>query len=120
MTTSGPGMTRIVAGESQTPKRRRALEVLNELGFRIYDSGSAFYIWARIPEGYSDAMQLNEALIRGAEVAGVPGSAFSDRDDWDGYMRLCIAREDEVLESAFSRLRKALSPAPKNRAALIE
>ncbi|MBD0373190.1 MAG: pyridoxal phosphate-dependent aminotransferase [Pyrinomonadaceae bacterium] len=94
-------------------KRERAVEVLSELGFKIYDSGSAFYIWARIPEGYHDAMQLNEALIREAGVAAVPGSAFTDRDDWDSYMRLCIAREDEILESAFGRLQKALSPAAK-------
>ncbi|YCH14112.1 ABC transporter substrate-binding protein [Arthrobacter sp. D1-17] len=32
MTTSRPGMTRIVAGESQTPKRRRGLEVALALG----------------------------------------------------------------------------------------
>jgi aminotransferase len=94
-------------------KREMAEEVLTRLGFRIYDSGSAFYVWARIPEGYNDAMQLNEALIREAGVAAVPGSAFTDRDDWDSYMRLCIAREDEVLDSAFSRLEKALSPPPK-------
>lgn len=90
-------------------KRRHAVEILKRLGFRIYDSGSAFYVWARIPEGYTDAMQLNESLIREAKVAAVPGSAFTDRDDWDSYMRLCIAREDEILESAFGRLQKALS-----------
>jgi aminotransferase len=94
-------------------KRKRATEVLSRLGFRIYESGSAFYIWARIPEGYTDAMQLNEALIREAEVAGVPGSAFTDGDDWDSYMRLCIAREEEVLDSAFQRLQKALAPVSK-------
>jgi hypothetical protein len=43
----------------------------------------------------------------------VPGSAFTDRDDWDAYMRLCIAREEEVLDSAFGRLQKALSPVSK-------
>lgn len=94
-------------------KREMAEEILTRLGFRIYDSGSAFYIWARIPEGYDDAMQLNEMLIREAGVAAVPGSAFTDRDDWDSYMRLCIAREDEVLDSAFARLQKALSPSLK-------
>jgi aminotransferase len=94
--------------ERFTEKRGRATLILKELGFRIYDSGSAFYVWARIPEGHGDAMQLNEALIREAGVAAVPGSAFTDRDDWDNYMRLCIAREDEILESAFGRLRKAL------------
>jgi aminotransferase len=58
-------------------KRRVAAEALEQVGFQIYDSGSAFYLWARIPEGYQDAMQLNEMLISRAEVAGVPGSAFS-------------------------------------------
>jgi aminotransferase len=95
--------------ERFTTKRLRGTEVLNKLGFKIYDSGSAFYIWARIPDGYTDAMQLNESLIREAGVAGVPGSAFTDRDDWDAYMRLCIAREDEVLDIAFGRLQQALS-----------
>lgn len=99
--------------ERFTEKRGRATAVLGELGFRIYDSGSAFYVWARIPEGYTDAMQLNESLIKEAGVAAVPGSAFTDRDDWDDCMRLCIAREDDVLESAFGRLQKALSPAAK-------
>jgi len=100
-------------GERFTSKRQRATEVLSRLGFEIYDSGSAFYIWARIPEGYDDAMQLNESLIREAGVAGVPGSAFTGRDDWDSYMRLCIAREEDVLQSAFDRLQKALSPVHK-------
>lgn len=94
-------------------KQRLASEILVRLGFKLYDSGSSFYIWARIPEGFNDAMQLNEALIREAGVAGVPGSAFTDRDDWDNYMRLCIAREDEILRSALDRLQTALSPAQK-------
>ncbi|HYY58722.1 MAG TPA: pyridoxal phosphate-dependent aminotransferase, partial [Pyrinomonadaceae bacterium] len=33
--------------ESFAAKRKRAEEVLLRLGFQIYDSGSAFYIWAR-------------------------------------------------------------------------
>lgn len=102
-----------VLRERFATKRQYATKILTELGFKIYDSGSAFYVWARIPEGYDDAMQLNEALIKGAGVAGTPGSAFTDRDDWDSYMRLCIAREDEILESAFGRLQKALSPSAK-------
>jgi aspartate/methionine/tyrosine aminotransferase len=79
------------------------------LGFGIYDSGSAFYVWARIPDGFEDAMELNQMLIDRAGVAGVPGTAFTDGDRWSNYMRLCIAREDEVLQSAMERLRSALT-----------
>ena len=89
-------------------KRRFAVECLESVGFQIYNSGSAFYVWARVPQGYQDAMQLNELLISRAGVAGVPGSAFADSDVYDNYMRFCIAREDEVLRGAFTKLQKAV------------
>ena len=89
-------------------KRYFAANVLRELGFQIYNSGSAFYLWARIPEQFADALKFNEMLMEKAGVAGVPGSAFADSDDWDSYMRLCIAREDSVLHGALEKLQNAL------------
>ncbi len=94
--------------ESFVAKRRFALQTLEQVGLEVYDSGSAFYVWARIPGGYEDAMQLNEMLIDRAGVAGVPGNAFADSDQWDNHMRLCIAREDAVLQGAFAKLQSAL------------
>jgi aspartate/methionine/tyrosine aminotransferase len=90
-------------------KRERATRALSEVGFRIYDSGSAFYVWARIPEGFKDAMQLNEMLIRNAGVGAVPGSAFTDSNTWDNHMRLCIAREDDILDGALEKLQNGLA-----------
>jgi aminotransferase len=89
-------------------KRSFALEALTSAGFEIYDSGSAFYVWARIPKQFADAMQLNEMLIRNG-VAGVPGNAFADSGVFDNYMRFCIAREDEILQSALGTLQETLS-----------
>ncbi|HSK74211.1 MAG TPA: pyridoxal phosphate-dependent aminotransferase [Pyrinomonadaceae bacterium] len=89
-------------------KRQFVSAVLRELGFDIYNSGSSFYIWARIPEEFNDALSFNEMLMEKAGVAGVPGSAFADSDDWDAYMRICIAREDKILEGALEKLRTAL------------
>ncbi len=89
-------------------KRRFMSEALTELGFNIYNSGSAFYLWAKIPEQFNDALTFNEMLMERAEVAGVPGSAFADSDDWDAYMRICIAREDLILEGALEKFRTAL------------
>jgi aminotransferase len=85
-------------------KRDRAAGELERLGFEIYDSGSAFYLWVKIPPGFGDAMELNERMMKEAGVAGVPGSAFADSDMWDNRMRLCIAREDDVLESALAKI----------------
>jgi len=89
-------------------KRQVAVTELEQVGFQIYDSGSAFYVWARIPAGFTDAMQLNEMLISQAGVGAVPGSAFADSDAFDSYMRICIAREDDMLQSALEKIQGAL------------
>ena len=81
---------------------------LRELGFDIYNSGSAFYIWARIPADFADALPFNEMLMEKAGVGMVPGAAFADTDAWDPYVRICIAREDSVLEGAMDKLRIVL------------
>jgi aminotransferase len=90
-------------------KRLEATDVLERLGFEVYDSGSTFYLWARIPKGFGNAMQFNEMLISRAGVAGVPGSAFADSDLFDDHMRFCIAREDDVLQIALNKIRQAIS-----------
>jgi len=88
-------------------KRQTAVEALSEAGFTIYDSSSAFYVWARIPEGFGDAIDFNEMLISKG-VAGVPGGAFADSDEHENFMRLCIAREDDVLQGALEKIQKAV------------
>jgi len=90
-----------------TGKRKAAEAALLQSGFRIYDSGSAFYVWAKIPDGYGDAIEFNEMLISKG-VAGVPGGAFADSREHDKYMRFCIAREDEVLLGALAKIQDAL------------
>ena len=89
-------------------KRRSFSEGITDMGFKIYDSGSAFYIWARIPETFNDAIAFNEMLMRDAGVGMTPGSAFADSDDWDAHVRICIAREDNILEGAMEKLQRVL------------
>ena len=96
-----------VLREKFSDKRKAAVQALREVGFKIYDSGSAFYVWARIPDGYADAIAFNEMLISKG-VAGVPGGAFADSNEHDNYMRLCIAREDEILFGALAKIKAAL------------
>ncbi len=89
-------------------KRIATSEILTSLGFDVYNSGSAFYLWARIPERFDDAIAFNEMLMRDAGVGMTPGSTFADSDTWDAYVRICIAREDSVLEGAMEKLRSVL------------
>jgi aminotransferase len=90
-------------------KRERATAVLERLGFAVYPSASSFYLWVRIPDAYADAMQLNRRLLERGGVAGVPGSAFADDPAWSRWMRLCIAREDAMLDGALERIERAMA-----------
>ena len=90
-------------------KRRIINTALEAAEFRVYPSRSSFYTWARIPERFRDATELNEFMIREAGVAGVPGGAFMDEPENDVSMRLCFAREDSMLEAAAERLLRALA-----------
>ncbi len=90
-------------------KRRFTSEILTNLGFDIFDSGSCFYLWARIPRQFDDAIAFNEMLMRDAGVGMTPGSAFADNDMWDAHVRICIAREDAVLEGAMEKLKAVLA-----------
>lgn len=89
-------------------KRRIFSEGISSLGFEIYNSGSAFYIWARIPKQFDDAIAFNEMLVRDAGVGMTPGSAFADSNVWDAYVRICIARQDAILDGAMAKLQKVL------------
>jgi aspartate/methionine/tyrosine aminotransferase len=89
-------------------KRSMFGEGIQDLGFDIYDSGSAFYLWAKIPSDFKDSLTFNEMLMEKAGVGMTPGSAFADNDMWDAHVRICIAREDSVLEGALEKLRSVL------------
>lgn len=90
-------------------KRDFVTATLTELGFDISDTGSSFYLWSRIPERFDDALRFNEMLMEKAGVGMVPGSAFADSDRWDSFVRICIAREDSILEGAMEKLRAVLA-----------
>jgi aspartate/methionine/tyrosine aminotransferase len=47
-------------------------------------------------------------LMREAGVGMTPGAAFADSEAWDAYVRICIAREDNVLAGAMEKLKTVL------------
>lgn len=90
-------------------KREVLRQALESTGFQVYKSQSSFYLWARIPERFNDASELNTFLIQQAGVAAVPGAAFMEDPEQDVYMRWCFAREDEMLANAAARIQRALA-----------
>jgi len=48
-------------------------------------------------------------LMEKAGVGMTPGSAFADTDRWDNFVRICIAREDSMLDGAMTKLKTVLT-----------
>lgn len=85
-------------------KRRDFLyEKMKNLGFEIARPNGAFYIFAKIPDGYTqNSMNFCVDLAEKNKLAIIPGSAFGAAGE--GFVRLSYAAGMEKLELAMERL----------------
>lgn len=85
-------------------KRRDFLyEQMKNLGFEIARPNGAFYIFAKIPDGYTqNSMNFCVDLAEKNKLAIIPGSAFGAAGE--GFVRLSYAASMEKLELAMERL----------------
>jgi len=84
-------------------KRRDILvESLNDIGLAVSPPKAAFYIWAKIPEGYT-SVEFTTELLDKTGVAVTPGVGYGSAGE--GYVRLSITLPDKRLEEGIKRLR---------------
>ncbi|MBE0415802.1 MAG: aminotransferase class I/II-fold pyridoxal phosphate-dependent enzyme, partial [Dehalococcoidia bacterium] len=85
-------------------QRRRdlLLQTLGEMGLKAKPPRASFYIWARIPEGYT-SLEFATTLLEEAGVVVIPGISYGKCGE--GYIRLSLTIPDHRLEEALSRLR---------------
>jgi aminotransferase len=80
-------------------RRDRVVEALPALSPRCEGT---FFVWLRLPDGWSP-----ERILQEARVALAPGEGFGERGR--GNARLSLAVSDETLDAGVERLRQALS-----------
>lgn len=86
-------------------RRDYVMEKMTELGFKMIKPDGAFYIFAKIPEGYNqDSFQFLQDFARKKAVAFIPGAAFGQYGE--GYIRISYAASMEVIEQAMTRLKE--------------
>lgn len=83
--------------------RRRDLMVkgLKEAGFNLRSPKATFYLWVRVPEGYTST-QLASRLLEDGGLVVTPGNGFGDPGE--GYFRIALTQERERLAQAIERL----------------
>ena len=86
-------------------KRDLLASALTAAGFEPSVPAGAYYMLARIPEDIKDDRAAADALLNGAGVASVPGSAFFSSDRGKRMLRFCFAKDFAALEDACGRIR---------------
>lgn len=76
---------------------------MTQMGFTVAKPSGAFYIFAKIPEGFSqDSMTFCIDLAEKNKLAVIPGIAFGP--EAEGYVRISYAAGMETLQEAMKRL----------------
>ena len=86
-------------------RRDYIIDKMSALGFKIIKPDGAFYIFAKIPEGYEqDSFKFCQDFAREKAVAFIPGVAFGKYGEC--YLRLSYASSIETITTAMERLKE--------------
>ncbi|MBI2176142.1 LL-diaminopimelate aminotransferase [Candidatus Woesearchaeota archaeon] len=88
-------------------QKRRDLvyDTLTAVGVKAAKPKAAFYMWCRVPEGYSSA-GFATLMLEKAGVVVTPGAAYGSYGE--GYIRISLTVPDAGLAEAMDRIRKAM------------
>jgi len=91
-----------------TYQRRRdfILKALREAGIQASTPKGSLYIWAPIPEGFSNSQEFATFLLEQAHVAVTPGGGYGPAGE--GYFRISLTYPDSVIAEAMERIVDAL------------
>ncbi|MFI3888248.1 pyridoxal phosphate-dependent aminotransferase [Streptococcus parauberis] len=91
--------------EQYIRRRDYIIEKMTEMGFSMIKPDGAFYIFAKIPQGFgeNDSFKFCQELARQQALAFIPGIAFGLFGE--GYVRLSYAASMETIETAMERLK---------------
>jgi LL-diaminopimelate aminotransferase len=82
-------------------RRDKLLKVLNEIGLKARIPKATFYIWAKIPQGYT-SIDFTKKLLDEAGIAVTPGIGYGK--EGEGYIRFSLTISDNRLEQGMDRL----------------
>ena len=97
------GSQNCVAEHNAILQRRRdkLMEVLNKVGLKARVPKAAFYIWAKVPQGYS-SIDFTQKLLDETGIAVTPGVGYGK--EGEGYIRFSLTVTDDRLEQGINRL----------------
>ena len=95
-------------------RRRRDIlvECLNTVGIYAKKPKATFYVWARVPKGFS-SVDFAMLLLEKAGILATPGVGFGEYGE--GFLRFSLCESENRIKIACERLEKTLSGKHKRR-----
>jgi LL-diaminopimelate aminotransferase len=84
-------------------RREKAFDLLDLLDC-TYDKGQAgMFVWARIPDRYTDCYVLSDEVLHGAHVFITPGGIFGSGGE--RFVRISLCSPEEKIQEAINRIK---------------
>lgn len=86
-------------------KRRDTLcKGLRDIGWNVPDSKGSMFVWAPLPDGYTDSMAFCMKLVEECGVLCTPGCSFGPAGE--GYVRFALTLPPEKINEAIEAIKK--------------
>lgn len=82
-------------------RRDKLVKALSQVGIKPFVPKATFYIWAKVPDGYTSVGLVSELLDK-VNIAVTPGTGYGSAGE--GYIRLSITLSDSRLDEGIQRL----------------
>lgn len=93
-----------LAERNEVYKTRRDIVVkgLRESGFSLENPKAAIYVWAHLPEGFTDSNEFCAKLLEETGVSMTPGIVYGQHGE--GFVRISLGTETSRIDEAIQRL----------------
>ncbi len=92
-------------GQLNTLYRRRRMkagELMNALSCHCESDQAGLFLWGRIPDCYSDAIEMSDELLYRNHLFVTPGTIFGENGR--RYIRMALCAGEEAFEKALQRV----------------
>jgi len=83
-------------------RRSAMIKALEDVGLEVYKSDATFYLWVKVPKGYTSA-EFVSLLLDKCGIVCTPGNGFGQYGE--GYFRISLTVPTERLLEAVERIR---------------
>ncbi|MFN3976093.1 MAG: LL-diaminopimelate aminotransferase [Aquificaceae bacterium] len=84
-------------------RRNAMIRALEEVGLEVYKSDATFYLWVKVPKGYTSAEFVSLLLDR-CGIVCTPGNGFGEYGE--GYFRISLTVPTQRLLEAVERIKE--------------